>query len=66
MLTIDKTNLHILRVQSLDDDGYVAYCPSMKPVRAYGKTRDQAAKKIQSAMKLYPELKSKLESIIIA
>ena len=61
--------MHITyKVEQLEgSDGYIAYCPSMRPVRVFGKTREEATKKIPEAIKLYiekhPELKSQLESI---
>ncbi len=44
--------------------GYVAYCPVMKPVSVYGKTKEAVENKISEAIKLYlekhPELKEQL------
>ncbi len=56
------------RVEQLEGStGYMAYCPSMKPVRVFGKTREEATRKIPEAIKLYlekhPDLESQLESV---
>ena len=48
-------------------DGFVAYCPVMRPVSIYAKTRDEVAPKIRDAMELYlqkhPEIKEKIQTI---
>jgi predicted RNase H-like HicB family nuclease len=61
--------MHITyRVEQLEGSkGYIAYCPAMRPVRVFGKTREEATRKIPEAIRLYiekhPELKTQLESI---
>lgn len=61
--------MHITyKVEQLEgSEGYIAYCPAMRPVRVFGKTREEATKKISEAIKLYiekhPELKTQLESM---
>ncbi len=41
------------RVEKLKSGGFVAFCPTMKPVRVFGKTEDDASKKLISTAKLY-------------
>ncbi|QLH04112.1 HicB family protein [Nitrosopumilus oxyclinae] len=47
-------------------DGFIAYCPVMKPVSIYAKTRDEVAPKIRDAIELYlqkhPEFQDKLQT----
>ena len=57
------------KIDQLGNAGYMAYCPSMKPVRVFGKTRDEAKRKFPIAIKLYfkkhPDLVKQLESASI-
>lgn len=47
-------------------DGFIAYCPVMKPVSIYAKTREEVAPKIRGAIELYlqkhPEIEEKLQT----
>ena len=42
-------------MKKLDSGGYMAYCPAMKPVKVFGKTKDEASKKLIHVAKLYLE-----------
>ena len=50
-------------------DGFIAYCPVMKPTSIYAKTREEVASKISDVMKLYlqkhPEIKEIMQTIKI-
>lgn len=47
-------------------DGFIAYCPVMKPVIIYAKTREEVAPKIRDTILLYlekhPEIEEKLQT----
>lgn len=46
--------------------GFIAYCPVMKPVSIYAKTREEVAPKIRDAIELYlqkhPEIEETLQT----
>lgn len=46
--------------------GFIAYCPVMKPVNIYAKTREEIKPKIRDAIVLYlkrhPEIKEELQT----
>ncbi len=48
-------------------DGFIAYCPVMKPVSIYAKTKEEIIPKIRNAIELYlqkhPEREMQIETI---
>lgn len=42
---------HIKQLEGRTD--YMGYCPVMKPVSVYGKTKEEVQKKMQQALSLY-------------
>ncbi len=55
------------RIKKLNSGGYVAFCPAMEPVKVFGKTEDEASKKLVSVAKLYlkahPDFESSVKSL---
>ena len=48
-----------------DSDGFLAYCPYIKPLRVFGRTREIAVKKFSEASKLYLKKHPELEQLDI-
>jgi len=41
------------QMKTLESGGYMAYCPAMKPVSVFGKTEEDAVKKLDIAVALF-------------
>lgn len=57
------------QMKMLESGGYMAYCPAMKPVSVFGKTEEEATKKLGIAVALYvkrhPEIIATLRSSVL-
>jgi len=57
------------QMKTLEGGGYMAYCPAMKPVSVFGKTEEDAVKKLDIAVSLFvkrhPEILGTLRSSVL-
>ena len=52
------------KIERLEDsDGFLAYCPYIKPLRVFGRTREIAKDKFSQATRLYLKKHPELEQL---